>query len=688
MPGGSPGGRLIADARARASAPEPGEPRSVATVDSYALAPAAHAARAVTTQVELLLAFRGSDPVPESDEALAAATALAGVLDRGAATEADQIPVNQAISALSRLALRTPPPGRATIEAHAAGIAARAQARGLAWSSDVPGSRVVAASHDPAARLSLVRQAVQGRVGTALDALADETNRPRLALRLSEEAPRLAELLREAGAIAMTLRHDGAALSARVSELEAISAQVELLFVRAREARVGQAAAGLDAVFDGEDGMRVTAGLGAVGRRAGFYGDRNVTDLDDRPGRDERSKSGSALIEQIMEWFRFQPVSYLAGIADLSAMLDEPVMAKPASAFESVLVAAVQSFLGLVPGYLGNVLGQAVSGLAANPKLFEGAFGDAPLSGLAGKVGRHAPELLKHGAELLELNGSDKRALAAVWGVARKLPVPKPLSPTERAKHAIGDIAPHVGGYSPRSPAGDDRPLTHTFTSMLTDGLGDYLGQVTAQGWELRRALELVPPAGLQSMFEDLRHSAGVNAANVRADLVERWANVVATVTAGRTDHDTIAHTGTISQLAEPPGTVRIAVQVSPTGDVRPTSVRMSGLTASSLQALKDAKRPLATVALDRVFDVNVMEDEHTEHRVGRFDVGPNGDIDLAWVSSLPLLSKVGERGSAADRSTWTLGAALDGSSLAGAYRGARWIVEHCKLTTADIEGP
>jgi hypothetical protein len=603
-----------------------------------------------------------------------------------ALTPGEVVQLNFALFALARLGTMLAPSDRPTANALATALAARLRARGAPMHSDLPGSHVIADSAEPAERLDGIQHAVQGRIEELLSRLEDRAlTREQHEAIIAAEAPLIARLLREARPAVLA----GVSTDVDDETFGATSRAIARLTARCRQLRVRQGVAMLDLIFDAEDSAVVTTGARKPRRRRDYYEDLNATDLDDDVGdHDEMATSGSDLAGQIVQWFESGSIVQAMLLNDLTEIIKEPPVKRDPSTLEKVIAYAVQSFIAILPAYVNDVMSGALQSWLA-VKTPDAVSAPVVIDG-------YMP-----GPATFERSTGNARVASEIVLAAQPLLTRTATRDVQRAMR--GTVSADDGQEAPaRKSSGNGMSVASAFTHRLTsEAIADMSARIEAAPG-LRRTLQLVPPSDLQVIFNGLKHRAEAKVSDLRAELVMRWSTVVSAATNG-VDHDgTVAFGGNLQHMAENPGSLRIDVLVR-TDEPQPPDISgmdirrhrrvmpevqtrrilLDGLGPTGVEVLKEAKRPLHEVAMHRVFQVDAIGADGVPYNVGRFEVGPEGQLDLG-IASQHALAQIGNNQPVSGRDT-SLGDVIAGVTVEDAERGARLILNNTGKTTADI---
>lgn len=648
----------------------------------------------------------GKDRQASPAEVVQAATVVASMLEtsEGPLADADEQRLEAALAGIYLVAA-SDLTGAEALTAVARRIEVAAGRRGAVVRATA-GGRVAGAADDPAARLGAAERALSALLQTVG---ADTRTPAELTTSIRAASPTIVAILREAARFAAPPDASDDTVRAFRTSLQAMLDAIDHLYIHARANRVDQVQAGLDDIFLAEDELAGRAGLNLPAHRRKYYEGRTPEFMAGKPAPagklEPETRTPEAFMRQIRAWFEMEPLQHLAGITSLGAILQEPVRTREPSTLEKVIAHAVSTLVGFLPGHIIGVVSQAITAFrsfelevpaapAAAPRpvgfplntdpSYRAPAGPAPAKDAATKI--------------------DSDLMKAVEKVV-----------SMTAKKEVGDRASSVvKQITPAEQRKGTGALSTAFINKLTEDLGEYMAGVVSRTEEVVTALEVVPPAGLEFLAKTLWSGARVRAQHIRADLVAQWANVVAAATSGVESHEgkkdeepqlTLAHGGTLEQMVETPGAIRIHAVVRKghttirDGDGRPariphplpavqvTKLELNGLSPSALDALRTVPKPLTDVPMHRVLFV-AIEDAYTGAVIplGEVDFGPGGAVDVSRVRWAELAALA--TGDVPDESAGDLSDTLMRGSKASqgmAMAGARMILAYARLTTADL---
>jgi hypothetical protein len=413
--------------------------------------------------------------------------------------------------------------------------------------------------------------------------------------------------------------------------------------------------------------------------RADYYGKRTAADDGADRRKPANNQLGSKKVRNIVDWFKNGAVvtSYL--LNDLEGIVTQPPPTRQPSLFERILVEAVQMALGAIPSYLGGLVGAAFANTPAAPM----SPTKSPFQEYLDKVSGDEQPAEPKGDANQGLKG------AAGWVAG---PVTDAALANARASVSAG-IA-----------TGDS--LDKVFIQAMTNGAVADMHERFSQASALEEALELIPPAQLDVLWTSLGREAVPQANAQRVKMVSAWASFIA---------NAAAQSGTLEAVSEMHGSVRIPI----TADIRgktsikpqkheilgreittqPTledvklqradkvlieygEITMNGMSESALHVLRAANQPLATAAVPRVLDVDMIDHDGTPRRIGIITISADGVVDASNADPANL-AKIGAVYSAAGDENMLLlpGTAADGVRALTSLPGPP------PLTTAAIAG-
>ncbi len=447
--------------------------------------------------------------------------------------------------------------------------------------------------------------------GQLLDSLANRIGQLVAALGAHAESPGLAQLVgASASSILPLMRQvEGVVRGADTRDLERFSAQVmrisshiDLLFRRARQAKLGLAESTLDDVFETEDRLLRTVGAESENRVSKYFGDARLD-----PGNP--MTSGAALIDSIVAHMTNSALVHESAISDVANILHEPERAPPTSLLAEILQSVVSDFIGGLPGRFGKMLERVAVSMST-----KGGATSASGTQAAAPTGSFIQTGLFNTAKKIVAFG---------------------------AGEAKGEASGAFG-----SDDGRARPEMKTkFIEECHARLVAYMaGPLHDQALDLKHNLMMrVPPEQLAELDTQMAGGLRAMVPGLVQDLLAQWMNFRAGAALGGTDeHGDLMMNGALDDVVAHTGSISMDVNL-PDAEVR--AVRANGISPAVLRKLGKIETKITDLPVHRFIRLYGPPTAGGRESYGEIYINARGELRTDRVHDRTALAIVGRGG-------------------------------------------